>query len=160
MTTNPSPDLSKAIQLVERRLNDWRSHDVGCVNNSECYCELEQTEAAWEQIKAHISALQEENSRLKVRPAPNPTFGPVSGCDHKTTSCVVCLSFHDALQTGEQQRDALQEELDRVKRVLRELYTFPRVRGLLAPSGSLGSIADQVESVLGIKASEKPDENA
>lgn len=28
------------------------------------------------------------------------------------------------------------------------LYTFPGVRGLLAPSGSLGSIADQVEAAI------------
>jgi hypothetical protein len=31
---------------------------------------------------------------------------------------------------------------------LTALYTFPRVRELLAPSGSLGSIADEVDAVL------------
>lgn len=35
-----------------------------------------------------------------------------------------------------------------MREALDALYTFPRVRELLAPSGSLGSIADQVDAAL------------
>lgn len=88
-----------------------------------------------------------------------------SGCSHEGNcvggnhACQHC--FDSAKQAARKITDEnaalksalakAEKERDEARAALSALYTFPGVRVLLAPSGSLGSIADQVEAVLGAR---------